>query len=210
MDINKQIIKLSKGCPYSCPFCFNGKNDFEELPMPEIKNNYVILHDDAFLSKHNVIDVINQLGSMKINNKLIYYELTQGINLKDLNQDIANALKLNRFINMRFTWDGSYTKKSMFRVYDGIKMLEKAGYKRKTMQCFVLSNYYVSYYECMKKLRMLLKWGIQVSNCIYKKNYLDPKIYPEHWTMKEIRQFFTFDCREHSQIVRHEIDVNVK
>ena len=199
----KQIIKASEGCPYSCPFCFNGRNEFKELPIPEIHSNYVILHDDAFLSKRNVIDSINELGSKRFNDKIVYYEILQGINVKDLSQDIANALYKNRFKKIRIAWDGSYTKKNMYRIFDGIKYLTKAGYKRKSLICYILSNYYVSLIECMLKLDILKVLNIPVCNCVYRKNYLDPKIYPELWTMEEIKYFRTFQCRRHSQLIKY-------
>ena len=152
--MKEQIIKTSEGCPYSCPFCFNGKNDFKEFEIPIIKSNKVIIHDDAFLSRKNVYDDIIDLGSDKVNGKVIYYELTQGINLKDLNQNIANVLKENRFVNIRFARDDSYTKKGFYRVYDGIKMLEKAGYKKEKMMYFILSNYDVTSNVVMKSTEL--------------------------------------------------------
>ena len=198
--MKEQIIKTSEGCPYSCPFCFNGKNDFKEYDLPEIKSNKVILHDDAFLSRENVIADISILGNQRVNGKVIYYELTQGINLKDLNQNIANALKENRFINLRFAWDDSYMKKSFYCVYDGIKMLLNAGYKRKDLMCYILSNYYVSLRECLYKSKIMLHKHIRVCNCVYKEKYLDPKIYPKLWTMNEI-EYFKQECRMNNQII---------
>lgn len=198
--MKQQTTKTSEGCPYSCPFCFNGKKDFSEYDLPEIKSNNVILHDDAFLSRKNILDDIKKLGSFRVDNKVVYYELTQGINLKDLTPDIAMALKENRFRNIRIAWDDSYTKKSFYRVYDGIKMLKKAGYKAEDMLCFILSNYYVSLRECMYKSTVLLYHHIKVCNCRYRKNYLDPKIYPEHWTMTEI-EYFKQMCRFPNQLI---------
>ncbi len=198
--MEKQIITTSKGCPYSCPFCFNGRNDFKEFQIPKIKGNSVVLHDDAFLSRKNVYDDILDLGAERVDGKVVYYELTQGINLKDLDQNIANALKESRFINIRFAWDDSYTKKSFYRVYDGIKMLEKAGYKKERMMCFILSNYYVSLRECLLKNKKMLFEHIKVCNCRYRKNYLDSKVYPEHWTIKEI-EYYKQECRTNNQFI---------
>jgi len=198
----EQTTSTSQGCPYSCPFCFNGKNDFKEFELPEIKCNRVILHDDAFLSRENVIADISILGSQKIEKKVIYYELKQGINLKDLTPAIAKALKENRFINIRFAWDDSYTKKSYYRVYDGIKMLVKAGYKREDLMCYILSNYYVSLRECLYKAKVMLHHHIPICNCRYRKYYHDPKVYPELWTQEEI-DYFKQECRMNTQITNH-------
>jgi len=198
--MQKQITKTSEGCPYGCSFCFNGKNKFKEYHIPEIKSNNVILHDDAFLSRKDILEDIKALGNIKIDGKVVYYELTQGINLHDLTLDIAKALKQARFKNIRFAWDDSYTKKSFYRVYDGIRLLEKAGYKREDMMCFILSNYYVSLRECMLKAKSMLYEHIIVCNCRYRKNLYNPKIYPEHWTMNEI-EYFKQECRINNQFV---------
>lgn len=198
--MEKQIIRTSEGCHYSCPFCFNGKNEFKEYNLPEIKSNNVILDDDAFLSRKDVLADIQKLGSIKVNNKVVYYELRQGINLKDLTPEIAEALYKARFKNIRFAWDDSYTKKSYYRVYDGIRMLEKAGYKRKDLMCYILSNYYVSLVECLLKAKVMLHEHIPQCNCRWREFYLDPKIYPKLWTQQEI-DYFTQNCRINNQII---------
>ncbi len=200
--MKEQIIKLSEGCPYGCSFCFNGKVNFKEFPIPQIVSNHVILHDDAFLSKKDACSVISHLGSLIYNKKSITYEILQGINKKDLTQDIAHALYQNRFKKIRFAWDGSYSRKNMYKVLDCVKMLTKAGYKKRDLMCFILSNYYVSLPENMCKLDSLKVRNIPVCNCRYRKNYLDPKIYPEHWNKKEI-EYFTERCRTHNLLIKY-------
>lgn len=197
----EQITSTSEGCPYGCPFCFNGKNSFKQYDLPKITSNQVVIHDDAFLSRKNVLSDIKELGSRKVDGKVVYYELKQGINLKDLTPEIAQALKDNRFIHIRFAWDDSYTKKSYYRVYDGIQMLEKAGYKRKDMMCYILSNYYVSLIECLLKAKVMLHEHIPICNCRFRKYYHDPKVYPELWTQNEI-DYFKQECRTNSQIIK--------
>jgi len=198
----EQITSTSTGCNYGCPFCFNGKNSFKEYDLPEIKCNKVILHDDAFLSRKNVLADIKELGNRKFENRVVYYELKQGINLKDLTPEIAEALYKARFKRIRIAWDDSYTKKSYYRVYDGIRMLQKAGYKSKDLICYILSNYYVSLTECLLKAEVLMFHHIPICNCRFRKYYHDPKVYPELWTQEEI-DYFTQHCRTHNQIIKH-------
>ncbi len=187
----KQITKTSEGCDYACSFCFNGRKKFKEFKLPKITSNKVILYDSSFLSRKHIVDDIYKLGSQKVNGRVVYYELTEGI---------AIALHSNRFINIRFAWDGSYTKKNYYRVYDGIKMLELSGYKRKSLMCYILSNYYVSLRECLYKSKIMLHQHIQVCNCRYRRNYLDPKVYHEYWDIKEI-DYFKQECRMNNQII---------
>ena len=87
----QQITKTSEGCPYGCSFCFNGRKQFKEFELPEIKSNNVVLHDSAFLTRKNILEDIKQLGSQKIDGKVVYYELTEGINLKDLTPELPKA-----------------------------------------------------------------------------------------------------------------------
>ena len=89
----------------------------------------------------------------------------------------------------------------MYTVLDGIKMLNESGYKNVDMICFILSNYYVQLVECMFKLDVLKVKNIPSCNCIYKKNYLDPKIYPELWNIKDI-EYFKQQCRTHNQLIK--------
>ena len=197
----EQITSTSEGCPYKCPFCFNGKTEFKEFNLPEIKANRVILHDAAFLSRKNVLDDIRHLASIKVADRVVYYELLQGINLHDLTPEIAVWLKKARFINIRFAWDDSYTKKSFYRVYDGIKMLLAAGYRREDLMCYILSNYYISLHECLLKAKKMFYEHIPVCNCKYRKYYHNPKIYPELWTQKWI-DYFSDQCRENNQFLK--------
>jgi len=196
----EQEITLSENCKYNCPFCFNGKNPFIEFPIPEITSNKVIIYDPAFLSKKNVLDVIKELGSKRVNNKIVYFELLQGINIRDLTFDIAKALKDNHFINIRFAWDGSYSKNNMYRVLDSINLLKKGGYKPKDLMCYILSNYYVRLRECLYKNKIMLEKHIRVCNCVYRKNYLDPEVYYEHWSKIEV-EYYKQECRMNNQII---------
>jgi len=200
--MKEQIIRLSEGCPYKCSFCFNGKIEFKEFPIPEIVSNRVVLHDSAFLSKKDVRDVIKELGKVRVNGKVVYYELTEGVNLHDLDYEIAILLKRNHFINIRFAWDDSYTKKSFYRIYDGIRMLLFAGYKKEKLMCYILSNYYVPLIECLYKAKVMLYHHIPVCVCDYRKNYLDSKVYYDYWTEQQVKFFRDF-CRSDNQIVKY-------
>jgi len=55
--------------------------------------------------------------------------------------------------------------------------------------------------ECLLKAKSMLYQHIPICNCRYRKNYLDPKVYPEHWSYEEIEYFKEF-CREDNQIIK--------
>ena len=206
-EIIKQKIWTSKGCPYRCEFCYNG-DDLKVLDIPEITENNVQIQDPAFLSIPNVIDRIKELGSKKVNGKVVYYELTQGINYKDLNQDIANALKENRFIKIRFAWDRKYNRHYMFKVYDCKNIFIKAGYKSKDLMCYILTNWLVPEQECYSKLDLFKIWNIKVGDCCYNggyhiKNYIDymTNQTPKNWSYDSLKKWRR-SCRKHNQILR--------
>ena len=81
------------------------------------------------------------------------------------------------------------------------EMLRKAGFKKKNLMCFILSNYYISLTECLYKHLWLLFHHIPICNCKFRKIYLDSKIYPIHWTMKDI-EYFGHICRHHNQLIK--------
>ena len=80
-------------------------------------------------------------------------------------------------------------------------MLLKAGYRAEDLMCYILSNYYVSLRECFYKWVALYYFHIPVCNCVYRKKYLNPKIFPILWTIKEIDGFKQI-CRMGKQIIK--------
>ncbi len=206
--MKKQKIWLSEWCPYNCEFCYNGKKPFEELPIPELKSNYIQILDPAFLSKKNVIEIIYELGRKKFNNKVIKYELVEGINYKDLTPEIAEALHGNRFIKIRFAWDREYNKFYMFKILDTIKMLTKAGYKSNELMCFILYNWKIPFNDCMKKLDLLKVWNVKVSDCCFD-GQTSPTFIATYWYQNELVDFRKV-CRRHNQIVIFKIDPELK
>jgi len=205
-DIQK--IWLSEWCPYNCEFCYNGRKPFVELPIPEIKSNYVQILDPAFLSKKDIIGVIMELGDKRVNNKVVKYELVQGINYRDLNQNIANTLRQNRFVRIRFAWDREYNKFYMYQIYDTIKMLVKAGYKPNELMCYILYNWKIPFIDCLKKLDLLKVWNVKIGDCCYD-GQTSPNFKPIYWNLNELRLFRKM-CRRHNQIVTFKIDPEIK
>ena len=208
LKLSPQKIWLSEWCSYKCVFCYNGRKQFKEFPIPEIKYNHIQILDPAFLSKKDVIGVIKELGLKKVKGKVVYYELVQGINWKDLTQDIANELKKNRFIKIRLAWDRGYNRYYMFKIYDCKNMLIKAGYKPKDLAIFMLVNWLVPYKECLAKLDLLKIWGVRVADCCYNGGYhikseidYNNNQNPRNWNYQQLKNFRHI-CRKHNQILR--------
>jgi hypothetical protein len=205
----EQWIRLTEGCPNKCEFCRESwENGVQPIyyTIPEIIRNQVKIMDMNMTYKDKFIDIMNELGSKKVNNKVVYYEFICGIDYRFMTQDKANALKNNRFINIRLAWDWSFNQQ--LRIVDTIKMLLKAGYKPNDITIFMICNWKVSYEENLKKLDLCKVWNVKVADCWFD-NQLSPNIKPIHWSIEEIKDFRQ-KCRKHNQLVRFKIDPELR
>jgi len=205
----EQWIRISEGCPNNCPYCRETKECGKEpiyFDIPEIVRNKVKIMDMNLMYKPEAIRIINELGSKRVNNKVVYYELICGIDWRYMTQEKANALKKSRFKNIRFAWD--YGLDHQMKIKDCVNMLLKAGYKAKELSCFILCNWLVPYKDCLRKLDLLKIWNIKVNDCWFD-NQLSPNIEPIWWTKEEIKDFRR-KCRKHNQMVLFGIDPELK
>ena len=208
-DDTEQWIRLSEGCPNNCEFCRESKECGVEpiyFDIPEIIRNKVKIMDMNLLYKPKAIEIIQELGNKRVNNKVVYYELICGIDWRFMTQEKANALKQNRFVNLRFAWD--YTLQHQMKIKDCVSMLLKAGYKPKKLSCFILCNWKIPYEDCLRKLDLLKIWNIKVNDCWFD-NQLSPNIEPIYWTKEQIKDFRS-KCRKHNQMVLFGIDPELK
>jgi hypothetical protein len=200
----EQYIRISEGRPNKCLYCAESyENGIEPIyyEIPEIVRNKVIILDMNLIYKPKAMEIIEDLGRRKVNNKTVYYDLQCGIDWRYMTQDIASALKRNHFINIRFAWDYSYNQ--VYKIWDCIKYLKNAGYDPKGIMIFMICNWKISYEECCKKLETLKFWGCQISDCWFD-NQLPPNILPKHWTQEQIKDF-RHRCRDHGIMARHNV-----
>lgn len=195
---SEQHIRITEGCPNACPYCResfeNGKEDIY-YEIPEIIRNKVIILDMNFTNKKRCLELIENLGQRRVKEKIIYYELQCGIDYRILNQEIASSLKRNHFINPRVAWDWGYAE--INRIRKAINYLLWAGYKKDDIQCFILSDWKMSYDLCLKKLETLKYWNIQVSDCYYD-NVIPPNYQCNYWNLEQCKSFRD-KCRTHNQ-----------
>jgi hypothetical protein len=215
----KQAIRLSEGCVWNCPNCHEG-TEIRLFPIPEIVMNDVLIFDMNLLCKPQALNLIKQLGSIKVNGKTVYYELVCGADYRFMTQEIADALFQNHFtkvgfnnVNLyhkksqiRLAWDGSYREQQ--KIKKAIDMLIKAGYKRKNIMLFMQANYrLVSYEECLLKLDLCKVWHVKVCDCYYD-GQIGDHILPIFWTAEQIKAF-RHKVRKHNQIVNFGIDPEI-
>ena len=206
---DEQRIRISEGCPNRCGYCRESiENGTEPIyyPIPNIVRNKVTITDMNLIYKPRALDIINELGTMRVNGKVVYYELTCGIDYRYLTNVIALALHNNRFIKVRIAWDHGFKFQKLIR--EAIKKLTKAGYNPKELMIFMVCNWKTSFYDNMAKLDLCKVWNVPVGDCWFD-NQLSPNIKPIHWKPEHIKKFRA-EVRHHNQIVKFGIDPEYK
>lgn len=203
---NRQRIRISEGCPNMCQFCYEPPNE-TVFPIPKIEKNYVEIMDMNLLSKPNAKEVIIELGSKKVNNNVVYYELICGIDYRFLNQEMANLLYKNRFKRIRIAWDSGYKKQKLIK--EAIGLLIDAGYKSNDITVFMICNWKIPYEENVLKLDLCKVWNVKVADCYYDNQVKINKTFiPEYWTTEQALRFRK-KVRKHNQLVNFKIDPEI-
>lgn len=200
-----QWIRISEGCPNNCPFCAetkeNGKGEVY-YPIPAIVRNQVKIIDMNLTYKSKFIEIINELGQIRVDSKVVYYELLCGIDYRFMDQNKSDQLKKNRFVNIRLAWDHSYLEQK--RIKKTIDMLKKSGYGKGDITVFMICNWKRSFNENMLKMDLCKIWNVKIADCWFD-NQLSPSIKPIHWKLEEIKTFRK-KVRKHNQMVNFGID----
>ena len=200
-----QWIEINRGCKRQCPFCYADPN-YKEFEVPEIKSNKVMIIGEGFLYDKSIMEKIYILGETKLNKKVVYYGLNQGIDFRLLNKDIANLLCAYRFgiINskgrwykgLKFAWDLGLNHEKLAK--ETIDLLEEVGYKRRNIQVFVLVNWKISYEDCLYKLKKLREWGVKIDDCTW--NTTKKEKLTLHWNKEQLIDFRK-KARKHNQLI---------
>lgn len=205
-DNGTQWIELNRGCKRGCAFCYADPN-YKQFQVPQIRSRIVQIIGEGFLYDTEIKEKIKTLGSLKVEGRCIYYGLSQGIDFRLLDEGTAALMAKNRigYINnkgrwykgMRFAWDLGMEQKDL--ALKTIELLERAGYKRKVMQIFVLVNWKIPFSVCLEKIRLLREWGVKIDDCTWDTTKKEMK--PHFWKLDELKQFRRM-CRQHNQEIQ--------
>ena len=201
----EQWIRLTEGCPNNCPYCYEPK-DFKVFEIPKLIRNKVKIMDMNLLCKPEALEIIQELGRRKVNNKVIYYELICGIDYRFLNDEFAVALRQARFKNIRLAWDHSF--KLQKKIKESIKILTNAGYSPKEIMVFMVCNWKIPFEDNCRKMDLCKVWNVRIADCWYD-NQTSPNIKPIHWTEDQIK-LFRKRIRNHNHLVGFKIDPTIK
>lgn len=204
-DHKVQWIRLTEGCPHNCPYCYEPQ-EIKVFDIPEIIRNDVKIMDMNLLCKPEAINIINELGTKRVNGKVVYYNLVCGVDYRFLTQDIADALKKSRFKKVRLAWDWFYT--DQVKIRDAVKVLLKSGYQPRDIMVFMVCNWRIPHLENCKKLDLCKVWNVLVCDC-YFDNQTFPNVVPVYWSDQELKDFRR-RCRKHNQLINFGIDPEIK
>lgn len=197
-----QRIELHRGCPWADihEFCYEPLEQ-EDFPIPELTTNKVQILDMNPLARKDALEIIKELGTKRVNRRVIQYEFICGVDYRFLTQEIADAMKAARFTRPRIAWDDSFSEQR--KIGAAIEILEKAGYKRKELMVFMIVNWRIPYTECLRKLDLMKIWGVKVCECCYDGGY--EHAIPVYWIQKEMNDI-RLKSRKHNQLVLFEVD----
>ena len=196
----EQWIRISEGCPHNCPFCYEPR-EIKLFEIPRITRRFVKIMDMNLLCKPESLEIIKQLGKVRVDGKVVYYELICGIDHRFFTDSVAVALHDSRFINIRLAWDWGI--KDQYKIKDAIEMLIRSGYPSDSLMVFMICNWKIPYSLAIKKLDLLKVWRVKVDDCYYD-NQSSPNIVPLYWTPQQIKKFRK-KCRLHNHLVNFKI-----
>ena len=207
-DNNEQWIRITEGCPHNHDYCYEPTR-IKLLGIPKLIRNKVKIMDMNLLCKPEALEIINFLGSQKVDNKVVYFELICGIDFRFLTLEIAEAMKNARFKNIRLAWDGSFADQK--RIKEAVLLLKDAGYrshKHCEITIFIICNWKISFEDCCKKMDLCKIYGVKISDCYYD-NQTSPNFKSIYWTTNEMKKFRKM-VRKHNQLVTFGIDPEYK
>jgi len=198
-----QWIELNRGCKRGCSFCYADPN-YRVFDSPHIRANRVQIIGEGILYDPQIKEKFQALGNLKVEGHKIYYGLSQGVDFRLLDRETAVVMEQNRigYINgkgkwykgMRFAWDLGLEQTEL--AHKTISLLEEVGFKKKSIQVFLLVNWKIPFSVCIEKLKLLREWDVKVDDCTY--NTTKKEMKPIHWSFQELKDFRRM-CRKHNQ-----------
>jgi hypothetical protein len=211
--IDYQVVHLSRGCFRNCSFCgtwiiepeYEYKSEITSLIYPglEFGLRNLVFYDNNFLFNPNIESILNEMVDLKKQKKIGWCESQSGFDGRILakNPKLAFLLKKSGFRNPRIAWDWGIDGAD--KIKKQIKILESAGYNRKSITIFMIYNWTFNFDEMEKKRIKCWEWNVQISDCRYRPlNQLHDHYKPKkdqsygedyhinpNWTDAEVKQF---------------------
>jgi len=126
-NIDYHATHMMRGCIRKCSFCGTWKIEpklmyktSEQIvqELTQVGKNKIIFYDNNLLANPNIADILDNLSSLRINNRPIICESQSGFDGRILEKKkfYAKKLKLARFRNIRIAWDNGLDDKSSIKL----------------------------------------------------------------------------------------------
>ncbi len=195
-----QYIELNRGCKRQCEFCWSDPN-YKVFPVPKIESNYVQIWGENILYDPDIKEKIIKLGEQRVNKKVVYYGLGQGVDYRLIKKDMIKLLSENRiglinnkknwYKRIKIAWDLGIEEEG--KIKSIIDLFRSCGYRY--VGIFVLVNYKVSFDDCLYKLAKIKQWNCGVDDCPH--DCTKRQFIPTYWEEKRYRMFRAL-CRDHN------------
>lgn len=164
--VDTQILRFSAGCTRKCSFCAGWKYEnyaaysWEDI-APRIRFTKLILNDNNLLAHPHSREILKNLAGHRVGGKPITsVEVQGGFDVRILHKqlDIIPMMKQARLANVRLAWDGGMEMAPM--VETCINALDKAGFHRRQLRCYMLYNHDLPFDVIAQKLERFEQWKI--------------------------------------------------
>lgn len=165
-DVDTQIIRFSQGCTRKCVFCQGWRyEDYTAYSWEEVSRKIsfrkLILNDNNFLAHPQRREILKNLAKHKVGGKPITsVEVQGGYDVRILSKelDIIHLMKEAHISDIRLAFDGGLEMAPMVEAC--IEALDKAGYNRRQLRCYMLYNHDMPYDVVIQKLKKFEEWRI--------------------------------------------------
>jgi hypothetical protein len=156
---NLQILRFSSGCIRSCSFCSASMEPYVAFDWDQVAKKIrfrrLVLNDNNFLGHPAARDILKNLAEFRFCNgdSLSSIEIQGGLDCRLLYRqlDFIPLLKNARVKNIRLAWDGDMAMLPMIEAC--LVELEKNGYGRRNVRCYMLYNHDLPFRTIIEKLR---------------------------------------------------------
>lgn len=167
---------LTRGCPRHCPFCIVGdKEGLTSRKVADLSEFWsgqrdIQIMDPNILACKDHIDLLEQLAASRAR-----VEFNQGLDARKLTRENISALKHIRMKLLHFAWDNPRDKTVPAALQIFAKHFDIKPQSRK-VAVYVLTNYWSSFEEDLKRVYWLRDMGFAPYVMIYDKQHAPKNI----------------------------------